>query len=105
MAFDQSGKFHLSPQRARMADRQRPQMSEPMEQDGEHDHPAIHHIEVHPHGDGTHHTVTHHHDGNKVREDHQDLSEVHGKLDEELGEPNQDEAGAGDDGLGDEDGD
>ena len=109
MPLDHKGGFHMNPQVARMHDAARPVHAKPEADkdagDQEHGHPAIHHIEIHPHGDGTHHTVTHHHPGHPAhkpegtRADHGSLDEamdhMHAQMNEdgqEHEEPDGDEA-------------
>ena len=113
MPVDKHGAFHMNPQVARMHDAdQKPAFGhgDPgTQEDAEHGHASVHHIELHPHGDGTHHTVTHYHEDHPehtaegTREEHGSLEEAHEsqreKLEEEEhpeleGEEEEESAGA-----------
>lgn len=113
MPLDHAGKFHMNPQVARMHSSKGvatvPEHADPGEQESENGHESIHHIELHPHGDGTHHSVTHFHEHHAehtpegTRTEHPDLEHFHQHVNQHVGNPGEEASeydDAGDDGEG-----
>lgn len=111
--LSKSGKYFANPSVARMHDAvptgEDTKGGKPAEgdaEDAEHGHPDIHHIELHPHGDGRYHTVTHFHPHHPEhtpegkREDHenfQSASDCMGAHSENGSDAAEDESAAGSD--------
>jgi hypothetical protein len=81
MATNSKGKFFLNDQLMRAHDKQAvaaPIVSGKPDQEEQGDETVVpaNKIEVHKHPDKTYHTITHHDDGSRTREEHPDLDSV-----------------------------